>query len=350
MDIKVCILSNEAPNSGEYWLKACLERGIKADIIDLCSHKALDLIQKGHYDLCLTWPPGLFDVYKSIYDEKLFYVSHILNMPCFPSFKECFVYENKKSAAAYFRAARIPHPQTWVFCYYQEANEFISDIQYPIVAKTSIGASGSGVKIIRSQQEAYKYIQKAFNGRGIKRRFGPNRTMGTPKKWLTKAIRSPRFLADRVRFYFKINRYIQHSFVIFQEYIEHDFEWRIVKVGESFFSHKKIKVKEMASGAKMKEFGFPPEDVLNFVRDLCERERLESVCVDLFESNGSYLVNEIQCVFGIPYGYLSRVDGETGRFLMKEGHWMFDKGDFTKNEACNLKLDTALKLYEEGKL
>lgn len=350
MDIQICILRNEAPESGENWLKACNERGINPDVIDLCSMDAIEKVIRGQYDLCLTWPPGWYDVYKSIYDEKLYHISQVLYIPCFPSFKECFIYENKKSAAAYFQAASIPHPETWIFCYFQEAKEFIDQCKYPIVAKTAIGASGSGVKIIRSKVEALQYIHAAFKGRGIKRRFGPNRTMGSPHKWLKKALRDPRFFKDRMKVYFKVNHYVQHGFVIFQEYIEHNFEWRIVRVGESFFSHKKIKVNEMASGAKIKEFGFPPTLVLDFVDTLCAENDLNCVCIDLFEYQGSYLVNEIQCVFGIPYGYLAKVDEEIGRFLKLDGKWVFDKGNYTKNEACNLKLDTALKLYNEGKL
>jgi hypothetical protein len=248
----------------------------------------------------------------------------------------------------YFDAKNIPHPKTWVFYSHQDAKSFIQKAKYPFVAKTSIGAAGSGVKIIRSIKEAKAYIHQAFKGKGIRRRFGPNRNTGSPKKWAAKTIKSPSYFIKRLRHYLGIHSDPQFGYVIFQEYIPHTFEWRVVKIGDSYFAHKKMVVKGKASGGKVKEFGFPPESVLNYVKALCKEHNFHCVCVDLFESERGYLVNEIQCVFGIPYKYLAKVGDDTGRFIQKEGAWVFDKGDFTVNEACDLKLETAIKLFSHG--
>jgi hypothetical protein len=347
MAINICILRNEAPDSGDNWLHACENRGLKADVIDLCTVDAIDRVAEGKYDLCLTWPPGLLEAQKSIYDEKLYHIANVLKIPCFPSFQECFIYENKKSAAAYFQASGIPHPKTWVFCYYKDAEVFANKCTFPIVAKTAIGAAGTGVKILKNRRELITYIRAAFKGKGIKRRFGPNRNTGSPKKWLTKAINSPGYLKFKIKQYLAINHYAQAGYVIFQEYIEHNYEWRVVRIGDSFFAHKKIKVADKASGGKVKEFGFPPYAVLDFVEGLCDKHDLNCVCIDLFESPRGYLVNEAQCVFGIPYKYLSKVEDDVGRFRKIEGEWTFEKGDFTKNEACDLKLEVALRLFSE---
>jgi len=149
-----------------------------------------------------------------------------------------------------------------------------------------------------------------------------------------------------MKLYFEINRNTQKGYVIFQEYVQHDFEWRIVKIGNSYFTHKKIKVVDKASGGKVKQFGLPDNKVLDFVDEFCAENHLSSVCVDIFESDRGFLVNEIQCIFGIPYGYLMKVGNETGRIRKMNGAWQFESGDFTFNECFDLRLEHAISLLQ----
>lgn len=346
--MKIGIIRNEDPESAKDWIQACKNRKLDFTVIDISAANWLEQVLSSQADFFVTQPPGIYERFKTMFDERLYIITQELGLKVFPSFTESLIYENKKMSSYYFDAKNIPHPKTWVFYSHQDAKSFIQKAKYPFVAKTSIGASGSGVKIIKSPKEAGAYIHLAFKGRGITRRFGPNRVTGSPKKWAAKTIKSPSYFIKRLRHYLGIHSDPQFGYVIFQEYIPHTFEWRVVKIGDSYFAHKKMVVKGKASGGKVKEFGFPPESVLNYVKALCKEHNFHCVCVDLFESERGYLVNEIQCVFGIPYKYLAKVGDDTGRFIQKEGAWVFDKGDFTVNEACDLKLETAIKLFSHG--
>jgi glutathione synthase/RimK-type ligase-like ATP-grasp enzyme len=346
--MKIGIIRNEDPESAKDWIQACKNKKLDYTVIDISAVDWLEQVLSIQADFFVTQPPGYYERFKTMFDERLYIISRELGLKVFPSFTESLIYENKKMSSYYFDAKNIPHPNTRVFYGYYEAVSFIQKAKYPFVAKTSIGAAGSGVKIIRSIKEAKAYIHQAFKGKGIRRRFGPNRNTGSPKKWAAKTIKSPSYFIKRLRHYLGIHSDPQFGYVIFQEYIPHTFEWRVVKIGDSYFAHKKMVVKGKASGGKVKEFGFPPESVLNYVKALCKEHNFHCVCVDLFESERGYLVNEIQCVFGIPYKYLAKVGDDTGRFIQKEGAWVFDKGDFTVNEACDLKLETAIKLFSHG--
>lgn len=346
--MKIGIIRNEDPESAKDWIQACKNRKLDFTVIDISAANWLEQVLSSQADFFVTQPPGIYERFKTMFDERLYIITQELGLKVFPSFTESLIYENKKMSSYYFDAKNIPHPNTRVFYGYYEAVSFIQKAKYPFVAKTSIGAAGSGVKIIRSIKEAKAYIHQAFKGKGIRRRFGPNRNTGSPKKWAAKTIKSPSYFIKRLRHYLGIHSDPQFGYVIFQEYIPHTFEWRVVKIGDSYFAHKKMVVKGKASGGKVKEFGFPPESVLNYVKALCKEHNFHCVCVDLFESERGYLVNEIQCVFGIPYKYLAKVGDDTGRFIQKEGAWVFDKGDFTVNEACDLKLETAIKLFSHG--
>ena len=339
------ILKTNNPDSAKNWIRACQDLNINFKVVDLFSSSWLDAILSDKFDFFVIFPPGIFEHNKNMCDERLYVIKNTLDYNIFPSYKESLIYENKKMLSYFLQASNIYHPKTYVFYKYNEAKEFIARHEYPFVAKTSIGATGSGVKIIEDSSSAKAYIKSAFKGKGIRRRTGPNRVTGSPIKWFKKAIDSPKYLMNRLKLYFKLYKHVQKHYVIFQEYIPHDFEWKCIKIGKSYFAHKKIKIGNKASGSKIKEFGMPDLKLMDYVKKLCEQNNFNSVDVDLFEHNGKYLVNEIQCVFGIPYGYLMQVDGQKGRLIKKDNRWHFEEGDFTINECCNLRLITALKQY-----
>jgi glutathione synthase/RimK-type ligase-like ATP-grasp enzyme len=348
--MKVAILQNEDPNSSEKWRLACEKFNVTYKVIDLTAADWLEKIQSDKYDFYLLKPPGLLTHYKSLYDERLYIISKVLKHTTFPSFEECYIYENKKLLSYFLKANNIPHPNTKVFYYREEAMDFISCCTFPIVVKTSIGASGSGVKILKSKNKAQRYISEAFSGRGIKRRFGPNRVTGSPTKWFSRALKSPEYFNKKVKEYFSIYKHGEKDFAIIQEYIPHDFEWRAVRIGDSYFAHKKIKVGEKASGSKGIDFVNPPESILNFTRMLCEKCNFQFMAVDLFEEgNGGYLVNELQTIFGHVQDHILSVNGNPGRYIYSNNHWIFEEGDFNVNESFDLRLKVAMELYEKEK-
>jgi glutathione synthase/RimK-type ligase-like ATP-grasp enzyme len=348
--MKIAILRNEDPDSGRKWQLACEKIHLSFDIIDLTSANWLQQIQKDKYSFFLLKPPGLLSHYKSLYDERLYVLTKELKYTTFPSFEECYIYENKKLLSYFLQANNIPHPQTTVFYSKQEALSFIQKTLFPIVSKTSIGASGTGVLIIKDRDQASKYIHKAFSRNGIKRRLGPNRVTGSANKWIIKAIKNPKYFLIKLQEYLSVSLHGERDFVIFQEYIPHEFEWRSVKIGNNFFAHKKIKYSDKASGSKGIDYVCPPESILKFTRDLCENHNFHFMAVDLFEDGkGGYLVNELQTIFGHIQNFILAVDGKPGRFRFINNQWVFEEGDFNTNESYDLRLKTALELFENGR-
>lgn len=348
--MKVGILQNEDDNSSKKWEIACQKKKIDYEIIDLSASDWLENIQSEKFDFFLLRPSGSLSHYKTMYDERIYILSKVLNFKLYPSYEEAYIYENKKLLSYYLKACNIPHPKTVVFYSKQEAIKFAANTDLPIVAKTSIGASGSGVKILKTKEQLEKYIKDAFSKKGIKSRFGPNRVTGSPKKWFMKALQSPAYFKYKLKKYLTGYSHGQRDFVIFQEFIQHDFEWRAVKIGESYFAHKKIKHGEKASGSKGIDYVEPPESILNFLKKICDKNNFNFMSVDIFEDGkGGYLVNELQTIFGHVQDYICSVNGKPGRYLYKENKWIFELGDFNTNESYDLRLETAIKLYNEKK-
>jgi len=335
---------------GKKWAVACQGRSLDYQMFDISSSSFFSDLDAYKPDIVLTRPPGNIELDKTLFDEKTYVLSKVKGYFLFPSYEETLVYENKKMLSYHLEAWKLPHPQTKVFYSMEELKGFASTTQYPVVVKSSIGASGTGVHIIRTQKQLSSYAQKAFSSKGISVRIGPNRNTGSIIKWLKKAISNPQYAKERVADYKAIADNRPKRYVITQEYIPHDFEWRAVKIGDSYFAHRKTKDGDKCSGTKGIDYVNPPLSLLEFVKKTCDSLGFNSVAIDLFEAQGIYLINEIQTIFGHVQDHILEVEGKPGRYLYQEGRWVFEEGMFNSNESYDLRLEVALKLYGQGKL
>jgi hypothetical protein len=214
---------------------------------------------------------------------------------------------------------------------------------FPVVGKINIGASGKGVQILHTKDQVKKYIKRAFSV-GLVSRTGPKLKQGKLIQRAWQKFTHPKELINRLRTYRDMAMDSQKGFIILQEFIKHDYEWRAVRIGDSYFAHKKIVSKDKASGSLIKTYENPPIDLLDFVRLLTDKFGFRSVAIDIFEPvQGQYLINEIQCIFGQSDPYQMLVDGTPGRYLFKNGQWVFEKGDFNSNASYDLRLKTAIE-------
>jgi glutathione synthase/RimK-type ligase-like ATP-grasp enzyme len=348
MKLKAIIMRNELEDDHLLWVKACEEyrKNMVYRIVNLTTNKWLEEIQKVPFDILLAKPGGLTNTFKQLYDERIYILGKILGYKIFPSPEEIFIYENKRFLSYWLKANNIPHPETYVFYDHKEAMEFAESSHYPLVAKANIGASGSGVIILHTKKQTGEYIKNTFSGKGAKKRYGPNLAKrGLFGRGLHYIIH-PRDIQKKLNIYKTVRSDIQNIFVIFQEYIEHDFEWRVVRIGDSFFAHKKIKSDDKASGALIKGYDNPPLSLFEFVKEITDKHNFYSQSIDLFESERGYLVNEMQCIFGQSDTHQMLIDGKPGRYKFLNESWIFEEGDLARNECFNLRLEYLLTQFK----
>ena len=348
---RFAILKNETDDDHLGWLDACKSHGdkIDIDIIDLISENWLDLVTDKKYDFFLTRPPGRIAYYKQLYDERIYIINQILKLPVYPSINELLIYENKRFLSYYLKAKKIPHPRTWVFYNKDEARLFLNQSSFPVVAKTSIGASGSGVEFLRNRNAAFRYIDTAFSYKGITRSFLPNFRKGDYVKRIKTRVAN---LSDSM-YYFKEKKQAatidpQKWFILFQEYIKIDYEWRCVVVNDSYFGHKKLRsFGEKISGTSNVNWDVPDTKLLNFIRKIVVENNFYSQAIDLFhDKNKGFLVNELQCFWGSKNPHQMIKDGKPGRFIFQNGNWVFETGEFNRNNSYNLRLQHVVRLLE----
>ena len=349
MKRQIAILKNENEEDHLEWIKACDKKRdlLNYTVIDITKSNWLDKCQEKNYDIYLTRPPGNLSFFKQLYDERIYILHHVLRKKIYPTLDELLVYENKRMLNYWLEANQIPYPKTYIYYSKNEALDFIRNCKLPIVSKTSIGASASGVKIFTTRKQIRNYINKAFSTSGIKRKGGPNLRKGDIKKRLLNRLKN---IPNSIHYFYKKYRNTQIDpqrwHVIFQEYLKTDFEWRCVRIGDSFFAHKKLSQRyELKSGTSKVSWDAPPVKLLDFIKEITDKMGFLSQAVDIFEdNNGNYLVNELQCFFGSKNPHQMIINEKPGRYINKNEDWVFEEGHFNTNNSFDLRLEHVIVL------
>ena len=302
-------------NSGQYhrhFVQACLEMHVPFRVLDLYRSDWLEAAERSGCEVLLVWPDAVLSTWSSMVKDRVGMLEHCLGFPCVPSSRELWMYEDKRRTAYWLASHDIPHPRTWVFFERSEASAFCQVCELPIVFKTSFGAAASGVRIVRSRPQLRALLRRCF-GRGV----SPDGSDWRDRQW---------------------------GSVLLQEYLTDVREWRLVRIGDSFFGHPKGKVGDFHSGSGAVLWDAPAQRHLQFLLEVTERGGFRSMNVDVFETaDGRLLVNELQAVFGASYSvHQARVDEQPGRFVRGTGGWRFEPGDFARNACANERVRDAL--------
>ena len=292
-------------------IAACREMGISYKLLNLHRSDWVEAFASSGCDAFLAWPCSFLTVWKDMFDDRLRILEQDMGKLVYPTCRETWIYENKRRLRDWLKVHNLPHVPTWVFYERQEAEEFASKANLPLVLKTNLGASHSGVWIIRHRREALRFVKKAFAS-GL--------------------LAEGRDRRDR-----------EWHVIYFQEYLPNVREWRMMRIGNSYFGYRKEKVGDFHSGSGTWSWEDPPKALLNLLHDITETHGFSSMDIDFFETaDGRYLINELQTVFGATKpAEMLRVNGRFGRYIREEsnGGWRFEEGDHSRNMCANARVD-----------
>ena len=294
---------------------ACMELGVPHQLIDIRGPDWMERIHKSGCDAFVAWPSPITNAVKRMYDDRLKVLSGEMKKPLFPCYEGLWLWESKLRIANWLDVHDIPRPKTWVFYGREETFAFIESAEYPLVFKTDLGSSAHGVEIVRSKREARRLVKLCFSKGYLPARHEAH---------------------DRHR-----------GCVILQQHLGDVAEWRMMRVGDSYFGYKKVKTGDYHSGTHLVDWDRPPDDLCDLTRDVTELGPFLSMSLDVFETpGGRYFVNELHPLWGWEEPSEMYVEGEPGRFLYDPGHskWRFEPGVFSRNASCNLRLKTFFDL------
>lgn len=293
-----------------HYVAACRELGVSYRLLDITGPDWLDVVRNSGCRVLIARPSVQRSQWKQLYDERLRILESMGRYRIFPEVESLWIWESKRRMHYWLDARGIPHPQTWVFCDEGQALAFASTCRLPVVYKSDLGSGSSGVIIVRSRSELRRLIRRCF-GKGFRssRRSRGDAEVGS---------------------------------ILLQEYLDQIREWRIVRIGNSYFGFEKIQVGQFHSGSHQFQYGRPPEQLLNMVREVTDESGFRSVDFDVFvHPTRGPLVNELQAHFGQEGSReICRVDGESGRMIFdyRTREWQFERGVFCQNYLCNLRV------------
>jgi len=287
---------------------ACREMKVAYRVLDLAAHDWISRILQSGCGAFLASPSTLRSIDRRVHEERLWVAAGDLGLRLCPSFQELWLWESKRRMREWLAARGVPHPATEIFLDRDAAEAYLRSARYPLVIKTDASASANGVFVVRTLRRALGLCGQAF-GRGI----------------------IPRNTDPREA---------QAGCLIVQEYIPHDHEWRIVRIGDDYLCRRKGRVGDYASGSGTIEWAEPPAGALDFVERITDLGGFHSMAVDLFAApaggDDRYLVNEMQALIG-PIVNTRLRNAHTGRWSRGPSDWEFTPGFFYQNACANLR-------------
>ena len=288
----------------KYYMTACIDMNVSYEVIDIRKHNWVELVKNSGCDGLIVWPLITTIVLKEMTDERLRLIEEDLKIPVYPPSNEVWLLDNKRRVSDWLKVNGFDQPETNGFFLEDEAIEFASRAQYPLVFKTVRGSVSHGVIILKNKEEAIRLIKKCFSKGIVQERSDP--------------------------------RNFQWDFVLFQEYLPDVEEKRMIRIGDTYICIDKVKVGDFHSGSGYMKWGDPGENFLPLTKEITDKGAFKSMNVDFFITNdGRTLVNELHTLF---HGPKIPDSDLKGRYTLEGGKWTFEQGNYYRNYCCNLRV------------
>ena len=302
--------------NGDYrkYVKACEELQVAHQVLDLAAAPWMEDARVCGCHGFICHPSAFTQPLKAMFEERLDVLARELKRPMHPRPEELWFYESKRRMAYWLEAHGVPHPETRVFYDRDEAFAFAARADYPLVCKTDLGSSSSGVVVVRRPAQAFRLVARAFAGGLSGRRRDPR-----DREW---------------------------GSVLFQRYVPDAREYRVIQIGDSWFGHEKIADARtgLHSGSGQSAWNVPPPEIFDFCRGIALQGGFEAMDYDvLVDEKGKLLINELQAVFSAYNPSQMYRDGVPGRLRHVGGAWRFEEGLFCRNGCANLRVEWLMR-------
>lgn len=295
-----------------------------------CEYKVIDFFSPYWLEQCsndidgyIVRPPCMYSEHKDVFDERLYILSNELHKIIYPSFKELYIYENKRLMHLYLKTKNLPHAETNIFL---DRKSLISESHhFPLVIKSNIGAGGSCVEIVNSLKKLKSIARRTFG-------VHPDFSFGKIPFIKYKNIPIPR-----------VGRSQKH-YLITQKFLDIKVEWRMIRIGDYFMGHQKLLGENgFASGSELVGWERPSEELLSLVHDSTKKLGVDCMVLDIFETNnGEFYINELQSIIGAYRPYQMKVSDLPGRYILSGGSFNFEEGEHCHNSLWNLRVERLL--------
>jgi glutathione synthase/RimK-type ligase-like ATP-grasp enzyme len=239
-----------------------------------------------------VWRPIMGDPSNMALIRAILPLIESMGITCFPNAMMLWLYNDKIRETFFLRQHGYPMPATFISYDEQEAVAFAKQATYPIITKTHMGASSSGVKLLRTKRKALSLLRHVFAKPSVLDK-------ALVKYYYIPRLKKGDFLLER-RFRF---RDFCPRYAYFQEFIETGEDWRITTLGQnliSIFVRRNRPGDFRASGSglweKLTENKLPKE-ACDMALEISNYHRFTSMTYDFMPGPNGWVIGEISFAF-----------------------------------------------------
>lgn len=312
-DGDVGFIAREDEELVPYFHRAIDMLGLKGRVFDPRASDFHSRVRAAPEKFFLCRPAYSTNTERQMFWEKIAPLYDDSDLVVFPRSRSLRIYESKRELSYFLEMNDIPHPETLVFYDAQEAIDYAKRCTLPQVLKTNTGSSADGVEIVKQRGKLLALVKDFFFRSYVKKSLMDHRDS-------------------------------DFGYAMLQQYISPVREFRVIKIGDSWFGHEKIPGKEeYMSGSGLNAWTPPSFELLDFCNDIASRSQFTVMCFDIFRSgDGPFLVNELQTWFGSYNNSQMYVDGVPGRYVRSNGTWRFEKGYFNVARSMALIITASI--------
>lgn len=249
--------------------------------------------------------------YKDVLAAKkiLFALEHA-GIKVFPDFHTAWHFDDKVAQKYLLEAIDAPMVPSYVFYDKKEALSWAKKTTYPKVFKLKGGAGSANVKLVRTQSECIKLINKAF-GKGFKQFDGKAYFLDTIKKYKsgTKSLKhvAKAFGRMLISTEYAKNMPPERGYAYFQEFIpNNDSDIRVIIIKDKAFAVKRMVRKNdfRASGSGDKKYNIEEIDLrcIEVSFSINKKIKSQSIAFDfVFDEQNNPLIIEICYGFAVEF-------------------------------------------------
>lgn len=310
------------------WIEYCKKENFQYIIVDCYSNDILEVLEKEKVTH-LMWHMNHESSIELMVFPYVMNAADIMGIKTFPDFNTRWHFDDKVAQKYLFESQQVDAVKSYVFYDRQESISFIRKAKFPIVAKLKRGAGSTNVRLLKTEKEGVKYIEKLF-GSGIMSTAKPLENFSQKSK-LAKKIKNPLELLYKVYSFYKRNQkerrlsLPERGYVYFQEFLpNNDYDTRIIVIRDIAFGIRRFNNDNdfRASGSGKIDYNVKNIDI-NIVKkafEISEKLKLQCAAYD-FVYDGERNIKVIEVCFGFSMLAYDKC----------EGYWMKDMS-FTEGQ------------------
>lgn len=295
-------IHNRKESFSNLWIEYCNNNNIEYKIVNAYDS---DIVKQVDDCTAFMWHHHHADYKDVLFAKQLLYSLQKKGLKVFPDFNTTWHFDDKVGQKYLLEAIDAPLVPSYVFFTKKEALEWIEKTDFPKVFKLRGGAGSANVKLARNENQAKKFVNKAF-GKGFpqfdrityfKERFnkwrqGKDTLLGVCKGFARLFIPTE----------FAKMHSNEKGYVYFQDFIpNNNFDTRIVVIGDIAMAEKRFVRKGDFRASGSGEFSYDDINIeaVKIAFDVSKKLGLQSIAFD-FILNQDYksLIVEMSYCFG----------------------------------------------------